>query len=78
MTDTLPPVETPILFLAGECGCTPHWYPGFCWQSSLPGQRMQFYVYPQFFGYPANNPPFHAPPYLGQWRLFEAAIRRGK
>lgn len=64
----LPPIETPILFLAGEFGCTPTWYPGFCWQSSLPDQLMKFYVYPWHFGFDPLNPPFGAPPYLGEWK----------
>jgi hypothetical protein len=71
----LPPVETPILFLAGEFGCTPHWYPGFAWQSSAPEQQMQFYIYPEFMGYPPSNPPFHAPPYLGKWKKIELASK---
>lgn len=69
MSDDLPPIEAPILFLAGEFGQEPRWYPGFCWQSSLPGQMMKFYVYPWHFGFPAYYPPFGAPPYLGEWRL---------
>ena len=65
---TTPPIETPILFLAGEWGCTPRWYPGYCWESNVPGQTMKFYVYAWFLGYPATNPPFGSPPYLGKWK----------
>lgn len=67
MSDT-PPLDTPIMFLAGEWGCTPRWYHGFAWQSTAPNQELKFYVYPQFLGYDRNNPPFNAPPYLGKWR----------
>lgn len=71
MIPDTPPVETPILFLAGEWGCTPHWYHGFCWQSKGQNQEMQFYVYPEYFGFDPKNPPFHAPPYLGEWKLLQ-------
>jgi hypothetical protein len=67
MNKGFPPTDTPILFLAGEWGCSPSWYPGICFQSSLPGQEVQFMIFPWFFGYPKNNPMFHAPPFLGQW-----------
>jgi hypothetical protein len=73
-----PPVDTPIWFLAGEFGCTPKWYAGFVWQSSAPGQEMQFFVDPRYFGYPENNPPFHAPPYLGQWKPAGKAEKDGE
>jgi hypothetical protein len=56
------------MFLAGEFGCSYSWYPGFCWKSSLPGQEVQFFVYAWHFGNPKHYPPFHAPPYRGQWR----------
>jgi hypothetical protein len=67
----MPPLDTPIWFLAAEWGCQPKWYPGFVWQSSAPGQEPQFYIYPEFFGYPKENPPFHSPPYLGEWKPIE-------
>lgn len=63
-----PPQNTPIYFLAGEWGCTPHLYPGFCWQSTLPGQPLKFYIYPWALGFDRDNPPFNAPPYLGEWQ----------
>lgn len=64
----MPPLETPIYFLAGEFSCTERWYPGFCWQSSAPNQELKFYVYPWHYGFSTTNPPFNAPPYLGQWK----------
>lgn len=67
-SESTPPLETPIIFLAGEFGCTPRWYPGFTWQSSEPGQEVQFYIYPWALGLSSDYPPFHAPPYLGQWQ----------
>lgn len=76
MTD-IPPTETPILFFAGEFGQPPTWYPGFCWQSSLPGQPLKFYIYPWHFGFDPLNPPFGAPPYLGQWQpITDAGVLR--
>jgi len=68
-TEGIPPVDTPIVFLAGEFGCNPEWYIGFCFQSSLEGQGLGFYIYSWFLGFPANYPGFHAPPYKGFYRL---------
>lgn len=67
-TDNLPPAEMPVMFLAGEFGCTPRWYAGYMWQSSLPGQQPKFYIYPWWLGFDPSYPNFGAPPYLGEWR----------
>jgi hypothetical protein len=67
----IPPLDTPIIFLAAEFGCDPAWYPGWCFQSSLPGQEVSYYVFPFHYGYPATNPPFHAPPYLNQYAIIK-------
>ena len=70
-----PPLNVPILFLAGEFGWPGTWYSGFAWQSSLPGQPVKFYVYPWSLGLPADYPPFNAPPYLGEWHpITEPAV----
>jgi hypothetical protein len=67
VTFDIPPLDTPIMFLAGEFGQIPHWFAGFAWQSSAPNQPLKFYVYPWFLGYPRDNPPFNSSPYLGKF-----------
>jgi hypothetical protein len=82
VTFDIPPLNTPIMFLAGESGQVPHWYAGFAWQSSLPNQPLKFYVYSWFLGFPANYPPFNAAPYRGKWYVIKdpamLAIINGK
>lgn len=63
----IPPVNKEIIFLAGEFGCRPEWYRGFCWQSSEPWQELKFYIFPETLGMPSGYPPFNSPPYLGKW-----------
>ena len=64
----IPPMEVKILFLAAEWGCTPHWYYGHCWKSSL-SNNVQFFVTEYEF-----YPPMHAPPYLGKYILVKESV----
>lgn len=71
---TTPPVDTPIMFLAGEWGCDARWYAGYAHKpytmstDPVDQEKILFMVYPLFMGYPPGNPPFHAPEYRGVWR----------
>lgn len=60
----IPPLDTRIFFLAGEWGCSPHWFYGYVWQSSAPNQPLQFYIV-----HSEKEPPFHAPEYRGKYIL---------